>query len=94
MTFFPTEPDLLAKPLTIKSVKEVLQNYSEPYALSQPEQPFILAQIKNKQVIDQDALMRIWIDTEELKDTLDQTRESTLKDINDFKEAYAKQDWK
>ena len=86
--------DLLAKPLTIKAVKEVLRNYSEPYALSQPEQSFILAQIKNKQVIDQDALMRIWSDTEELKDALDQTRESTLKDINDFKEAYAKQDWK
>jgi len=51
--------DLLAKPLTTKSVKEVLQNYAEPYALSQPDQPFVLPQIKNTQIIDQDALMRI-----------------------------------
>jgi len=86
--------DLLAKPLTIKSVTEVLQNYAGPYALSQPVQPFVLAQIKNTQIIDQDALMRIWKNIESFKDGFNRTKQFTLKDISDFKQAYSKKDWK
>ena len=86
--------DLLAKPLTIKAIKEMLTNYAETYALSQPTQPFTLAQIKNTKIIDQDVLIQIWKNIEDFKDGFNETKHYTLKDIDDFKQAYHHKDWK
>ena len=85
--------DLLAKPLTPTNVTDMLRNYT-PHFSQIDAAPAIPKAIKAAHVIDFEALKTWWKDKDSLREAMEQTKDSMLKDIDDFKVAFAESNWK
>jgi len=85
--------DLLAKPLTPTNVSDMLRNYTQHFAQTE-ETPLIPKTIKAAHVIDFE-LLKTWCkDKDSLREAMEQTKGSMLKDMDDFKKAFAESNWK